>query len=134
MILLHKSIKRSEDYVRSLKKLFEINCKTIDGVIETFNNGREQGFVIKIYNSYNRDSDLCIWLFESLDEKNIQIAYGTHSNIDKQNNWIEKKKNNFKEYPIITDIKVRIIADLFDNIKKYYSLDEEISYETSFKI
>lgn len=38
MILLHRSLKRSEDYMRSMRRLFEVNCKTIDGVIETFNN------------------------------------------------------------------------------------------------
>ena len=38
MIIVHKSLKRSDDIVRSLKRYFEVNCKSIDVVIETFNN------------------------------------------------------------------------------------------------
>ena len=32
----------------------------VDGIIETFNDGREQGMVLKIYNKYNADLDICL--------------------------------------------------------------------------
>lgn len=126
MIVFHKSLKRSDDIVRSLKWHFEVNCKSIDAVIETFNNCLEQGYMIKILKSYNRDNDLAIWIYESLKDKNIKVAYGTLSNVDKNNNWIDEKMINFKEYPIVAEIKKKIIQNIFNNVREYYGLNEVI--------
>lgn len=120
--------------MRSMKRFFEVNCKTIDGVIETFNNTIGQGFVLKIYESYNRGNDLVIWMFESLSDKNIQIAYSNHNNLDENNNWIDKSLVNFKTFPIVKNIKVEVINNIYDNIKNYYGLNEEIEYTQEFKI
>ncbi len=86
MILMHKSLKRSDDIMRSLRRYFELNFKTIDGVLEVFNNKIGQGNLIKIFKSYNRSNDLVVWMFKSLNDKNIQIAFSNHSNIDEHNN------------------------------------------------
>lgn len=134
MILLHRSLKRSEDIMRSMKRFFEVNCKTIDGVIETFNNKIGQGFILKVMQSYNRDTDLVIWMFESLKDKNIQLGYSNHANVDEHNNWINKDLVNFKTYPIVKDIKREVVQNIFDNIKEYYGLNEEIEYTKEFKI
>lgn len=134
MIILHKSLKRSDDIMRSLRRFFEVNFKTIDGIIETFNNSIGQGFLIKIFESYNRDNDLVIWFYESLKDKNIQIAYSTLSNLDEHNNWINIKKVNIKTYPIVKDIKIKIIRDIHFSVKDYYGFNEEIEMPKEFKI
>ncbi len=134
MILMHKSLKRSDDIMRSLRRYFELNFKTIDGVLEVFNNKIGQGYLIKIFKSYNRSNDLVVWMFESLNDKNIQIAFSNHSNIDEHNNWIDKDKVNFKIYPIVKDIKKSIIHDIHDIIKDYYGLNEEIEISNEFSI
>ncbi len=134
MILIHKSLKRSDDLMRSLRRYFEINFKTIDGVVEVFNNNIGQGYLIKIFQSYNRSNDLVVWIFESLKDKNIQVAFGNHANIDEHNNWIDKNKVNFKIYPIVKDIKKNIIRDIHDIIKDYYGLNEEIEILNGFSI
>lgn len=126
MILMHKSLKRSDDIMRSLRRFFEINFKTIDGVLEVFNNNTGQGYLLKVFQSYNKSNDLAIWMFQSIENKNIQIAYSTHSNINEHNNWINKNNVNFKIYPIKIDIKKTIIRDICDTLKNYYSLNEEI--------
>lgn len=134
MILMHKSLKRSDDLMRSMRRYFEVNFKTIDGVLEVFNNNIGQGYLIKIFQSYNRSNDLVVWMFESLQDKNIQVAFSNHSNIDEHNNWIDKSKVNFKTYPIVKDIKKTIIHDMYDIIKDYYGLNEEIEVSKGFSI
>ena len=126
MIVFHKSLKRSEDITRSLKRFFELNFKTMDGIIETFNNNIGQGYILKLFHSYNDNNDLAIWLYESLKDKNIQIAYSTLSNIDKNNNWIDIELVNIREYPIKKDIKATIVKNIFNNINNYYGLNEQI--------
>jgi len=130
MILFHKSLKRSDDIIKSLKRYFEVNCKSIDGVIETFNNVNEQGYMLKVFQSYNRDNDLAIWIYESLKDKNIKVAYGTLANVDRNNNWIDASKVNFKDYPIVSEIKKQIIRNIHNNIKEYYGLNESIKIQS----
>lgn len=134
MIVMHKSLKRSEDIMRGLRRYFEINFKSIDGVIENFNNKTGQGYLIKIFESYNRDNDLVVWMFESLKDKDIEIAFSTQSNIDDYNNWVDKEKVNFKVYPIVKDIKKHIIRDIHEIIGEYYGLNEEIEMPKDFSI
>lgn len=134
MILMHKSLKRSDDIMRSFRRFCEVNFKTLDGVLEVFNNEIGQGYVIKIFQSYNKSNDLVVWMFESLSDKNIQVAYSNHSNIDHHNNWIDKKKVNFKEYPIIKNIKRAIINDIYEIVKNYYGLNEEIEIPKGLSI
>ncbi len=134
MIQLHQSLKRSEDIMKSLQRFFEINMKSIDGVIETFSNKSDQGYLVKIFRSFNHETDLVIWFYESLENKNIQIAYSTRNNCDANNNWIDKNKLNIKYYLIKKDIKKTIIQNIFDTVNKYYHLDEIIEMPDSLKI
>ena len=134
MILMHKSLKRSDDIMRSLRNYFRINFKSIDGILEVFNNDIGQGYLFKIFQSYNDNNDLVIWMYESLSDKNIKIAYSIHSNVDENNNWIDEDKVNFKEYPIVKDIKKKIIKDIYDTIRDYYGFDEEIEIPKELNI
>lgn len=134
MIIMHKSLKRSDDIMRSFRRFCEVNFKTLDGVIEVFNNKIGQGYLIKVFQSYNKNNDLVVWLFESLKDKNIKIAFSNHSNIDEHNTWIDKNKVNIKTYSIVKDIKKTIINDIYDIVKDYYGLNEEIEYTNDLKI
>lgn len=134
MILMHKSLKRSDDIMRSFRRFCEVNFKTLDGVLEVFNNKIGQGYVIKIFQSYNKNNDLVVWMFESLSNKNIQVAYSNHSNIDQYNSWIDKNKVNFKEYPIVKNIKRAVINDIYKIVKDYYGLTEEIEIPKGLSI
>ena len=74
------------------------------------------------------------YIYESLKDKNIQVAYSTLSNVDEFNNWIDKEQLNVKVYPIVKEIKRDIVSDVFNNIINYYGLDEQIEEEKSLKI
>ncbi len=134
MILMHKSLKRSDDIMRSLRNYFRINFKFIDGILEVFNNDIGQGYLFKIFQSYNDNNDLVIWMYESLSDKNIKIAYSIHSNVDENNNWIDEDKVNFNEKEIVKDIKKKIIKDIYDTIRDYYGFDEEIEIPKELNI
>ena len=99
-----------------------------------FNNKDYQGYILKIMHSFNKGNDLVIWFYESLKDKNIQVAYSTLSNVDEFNNWIDKEQLNVKVYPIVKEIKRDIVSDVFNNIINYYGLDEQIEEEKSLKI
>ena len=73
-------------------------------------------------------------LFEALNDKNIKIAFSNHTNIDEHNNWIDINKINIKTYSIVKDIKKKIINDIYDIVKDYYCLNEEIEYTNDLKI
>lgn len=108
MILLHKSLKRSEDLIKSIRYNIDNNCNTLSGIIECFKNQKIQVYILKIFHSFNRDNDLAIWLYESIGDKYIGVAYSTLSNVDKYNNWINQEKVNIKRYLIVTEIKRNI--------------------------
>ena len=134
MLLLHKSLKRSDDIMRSFRRFCEVDFKTIDGVVEVFNNNKYQGYVIKLFQSYNENNDLAIWIFESQVDKNIVIAYSTRANIDDVNNWKKAKEVNCKSYPIKAEIKRKIISDMHQTISDYYGLNEEIEKPKSLQL
>ena len=103
MLILHKSLKRSDDIIKSFRRMCEVDFKEIDGIIEVFNNKIGQGYLLKIFSTYNNYNDLVICIYESLDE-NV----------------------NFKKYSIIKDIKIGIINDIKDIVGAYYGLNDKI--------
>lgn len=76
-----------------------------DGVIGVFNDGIEEGSVIKIYDTFNPNIDLCIWCYLPSDREannQIKILVGHHSDCANNNMWL-------KELPskIFTQAKAR---------------------------
>ena len=41
---------------------------------------------MKIYNTYIPGTDLCIWLYEDLEDKKINVIIGNHNNLLLVNN------------------------------------------------
>lgn len=61
-----------------------------DGVVETFNNGKEQGCVLKVFDKYNPNLDLCFWVYmpSNRDINNqISVVVGKHINCNNMNMW-----------------------------------------------
>ncbi len=134
MLILHKSLKRSDDIIKSFRRMCEVDFKEIDGIIEVFNNKIGQGYLLKIFSTYNNYNDLVIWIYESLDEKKINVAFSSHANVDANNNWIDVENVNFKKYSIIKDIKIGIINDIKDIVGAYYGLNDKIEHLNGISI
>lgn len=90
MIVWNEKIKKTENVVNAvINQLYKINIDT-DGVAEIFNNGKEQGCVLKIFDKYNPNLDLCFWIFLPSDRtmnNQISVIVGKHINCNKLNMW-----------------------------------------------
>lgn len=51
------------DLFKAVENEFRRRDINIDGIFETFNDGKEQGMVLKLYNKYNADLDICLWAY-----------------------------------------------------------------------
>ena len=90
MILWNEKIKKSQDVINAIiNELYKDNINT-DGVAETFNNGKEQGCVLKIFDKYNPNLDLCFWIYMPSNRtinNQIKVIVGKHINCTNSNLW-----------------------------------------------
>lgn len=92
MIVWNEKIRRSEDVINAvINQLYKENINT-DGEVEIFNNGVEQGCVLKIFDKYNPNLDLCFWIYlekERQTNNEITVIVGKHMNCTEMNMWDE---------------------------------------------
>ncbi len=92
----------------------------LDGVVEVFKEYDKQGYIMKIFKTYDPDTDLCLWVYEDLNNKTIHTIRGNHNNCDNFNRCIGDGLE-YRQYPIVTDIKKKIVSNLTDDIYGYYN-------------
>lgn len=80
---------------------------------------------MKIYKNYEPENDICVWVYEDLNKKTIHTVLGNHNNCDNLNCY---DGNNlvYNEYPVISDIKKKIVSNLVENIYEYYDKNMRI--------
>ncbi len=86
----------------------------IDGIIDVFNNGSEEGVLLKIFDKYNSKSDLCIWAFlprERDCDNQMKVIIGTHKDCGPNNFW----KDNLP-YKIFTETRA---IELHKKVRNY---------------
>jgi len=90
IIVWNEKIRKSEDIIKGIiDELYKLNINT-DGVVEIFNDGKEQGCLLKIYDKYNPNLDLCFWLYMPEDRSinnEIKVIIGKHINCNELNMW-----------------------------------------------
>lgn len=90
MIVWNEKIKKSQDVIQAvINQLYKETINT-DGVVEIFNNGKEQGCVLKLFDKFNPNLDLCMWVYMPSDRKinnHIEVIIGKHINCNKLNMW-----------------------------------------------
>jgi hypothetical protein len=124
MIKKHNSLVRAEKILNSFKNSTYQN-DTLDGVIEAFKQSNRQGYVLKIYKNYEPDSDICLWVYEDRKAKKIYVIQGTHNNCDELNNYCGYNLS-YKEYPIVSDIKRKIVDDMIKDVYSFYDKEFKI--------
>lgn len=90
MILWNEKVRRSQDIVNAVVNQLLKETINTDGVAEIFNNGKEQGCVLKIFDKYNPNIDLCFWVYLPSDRtvnNQVEIIIGKHINCNKLNMW-----------------------------------------------
>lgn len=90
MIVWNEKIKKSQDVIQAvINQLYKETINT-DGVVEIFNNGKEQGCVLKLFDKFNPNLDLCMWVYMPSDRKvnnHIEVVVGKHINCNQLNMW-----------------------------------------------
>lgn len=130
MIVKHKCLNYSERVLKSVIDKCNKNFKGLDGILEVFNNTREQGFVLKIYDSYDPTYDTCIWVFEIPLQDQLNVIFGNRKDCTIDNQWNEEM---FKSRITFDSLQTKnIINMIYDYIKeKYY---KDIDYDIKLNI
>lgn len=133
MIVWSDKIRKSNDIFKSvIAELLKLNID-LDGVIEIFNNGIEQGTLLKIFDTYNPDVDICIWSYlpqERDCDNQMEVLIGHHSDCTNNNMW----KDNVKP-TIFTQTRAR---ELHKEVRDYIlevltsRLDKKINRKENF--
>lgn len=79
-----------------------------------------QGYLVKIYKDYDIESDICVWVYEDLENKTIHTLIGKHIDCNNLNQPDGEDIKDYK-YPVVSDIKKIIVENLLDTIYKYYN-------------
>lgn len=106
MIVWSDRIKKATDIFKAVSnQLLKLEFD-VDGVIEIFNNGAEQGTLLKIFDKYDPTLDLCIWVYlpRERDYNNqMEVLVGHHIDCTENNMWRENVKPK-----IFTQIRARV--------------------------
>ena len=125
MIVKHRCLNYSERVIKSVVDRCNKEFKGLDGILEVFNNAREQGFILKIYDSYDPTYDTCIWVFEIPLQEQLNVIFGNRGECSKENYWTEEM---FKSRIKFDSLQSKEVIDvIFDYIKDKY--DKEIDYD-----
>jgi len=130
MIVKHKCLNYSERVIKSVIDKANKEFKGMDGILEVFNNKREQGFVLKIYDSYDPDYDTCVWVFEIPLQEQLNVIFGKRIDATIDNKWTDEM---FKSRITFDSLQVKEVIDLiFNHLKEKY--DKEIKDSINMKL
>lgn len=119
MIVWNEKVKKSEDVIKAvINQLYKDQINT-DGVVEIFNNGKEQGCVLKLFDKYNPNLDLCIWAYLPNNRKmnnHMEIIIGKHINCNNLNMWDGADLELFPIFDKIIKIDSLLDDDEIDHI------------------
>lgn len=121
IIKKHKSLTRAEQIINSFINSMYQN-DNLDGVVEVFKEKDKQGYVMKLYKTYDPESDICLWVYEDLNRKTIHTIMGNHNNCDDLNCY-DGDDLVYNQYPVVTDIKKKIVSNLVEYIYDHYGKD-----------
>lgn len=123
LIVKHKCLNYSERVIKSVIDKCNKDFKGLDGILEVFNNTREQGFVLKIYDSYDPTYDTCIWVFEIPLQDQLNVIFGNRKDCTADNHWNEEM---FKSRITFNSLQTKEVIDtIFDYIKESYDKDKD---------
>ena len=75
--------------------------------------------MLKIYKTFDPESDICIWIYEDKKVKTIHTIIGGHNNCNELNIFCGTGLKH-DEYPIISNIKKDIVLNLINQVYCHY--------------
>lgn len=130
MIIKHKSLNLSDRIFKAIIDKSNKEFKGLDGIIEVFINEREQGYVLKIYDSFDPEFDTCLWLFEMPLQEEINVILGSRKDCLKNNAWTKELFNRRVKFNTVNYKEVE--EYIFDYLKNTY--DKELNNEIKISI
>lgn len=124
MIAKHKSIILPLKVMNATNN-YLIKHRELDGVIEVFNNSKNQGYVLKIFHAYDKKRDKCIWAYEDFKNDELNIVVGNHDDCDEYNNF-SSNALLLKTYPVKWDVAHTSAQDISNYIYKEYNKNFKI--------
>lgn len=130
MIVWNEKIKKSQDVIQAvINQLYKETINT-DGVVEIFNNGKEQGCVLKLFDKFNPNLDLCMWVYMPSDRKvnnHIEVIIGKHINCNKLNMWDGDELESFvfensKAREMHNQTRDFMLEKIKDNFERTYNI------------
>lgn len=98
MIIWNEKIRKSQDIINAvINQLYKEDINT-DGVAEIFNNGKEQGCVLKLFDKYNPNLDICMWIYMPTNRpinNHVEVIVGKHLNCNEFNMWNDNSLESF---------------------------------------
>ncbi|MBO5530500.1 MAG: hypothetical protein J5970_03800 [Bacilli bacterium] len=131
MILKHKSIDYSSRIVNAIYDKANKDFRGLDGIIEVFNNSRDQGYILKIYDSYDPEYDTCVWIYDQPYDEKLVVIYGNRLDCSVDNSWNKEMFDTRQEYilsekgGVIAGIDL-VVNDVFNTLKEKYDKDEKM--------
>ena len=105
----------------------------IDGIIEIFNDGIEQGGLLKVYDKYAPELDYCIWAYlpkERDCNNQMRVLIGYHTDCKENNTWSDNVKSTLftqnRASELHDEVRDYIINFLKSNINKEITIDEKM--------
>lgn len=130
MIVWNEKVKKSEDVIKAvINELYKEHINT-DGVVEIFNDGKEQGCVLKLFDKYNPNLDMCLWIYMPSNRNinnHIELIIGKHSNCNKLNMWDGTDLETYsfedsKARQMHNKIRDFIIETIIKNMERTYEI------------
>lgn len=134
MIVINEKIKKPTDVLKAADvELIRAGIK-IDATAEAFNDGMEQGMVLKIFDKYNPDIDLCIWAYLPTERdvhNQMKILVGRQSNCKTNNLWddsdlTEKIITNDRSYEMHKEARSFVMDVIREHLDKTHDLKTRI--------
>lgn len=130
MIIKHKSLNLSDRIFKSIIDRANKEFKGLDGIVEVFINEREQGYILKIYDSFDPEYDTCLWLFEMPLQEELNIIIGSRKDCLDNNAWTKEAFNKRVKFKATSYKEVEDY--IFDYLKNTY--DKELNNEIKLSI
>ena len=116
-----QSIRVSErvfDYAKQFLAPLLEDGVNLSGYLQTFTNGREQGYYLTVYNrdNYNKP-DLLIWAYQNRSSDDIMVVEMTGFAVDgnfSEEAYNNKKQFKFKEEALAAEYIVERIKEYFE--------------------
>jgi len=129
MIVWNKKIKVADSVFKAVDFALKEKNIDVDGVVDYFNNGKEQGALLKIFDKYNPEIDICIWAYLPAERdchNQMEVLIGLHKDCTDNNLWSSVVSTKVITQNRVLDLKYEvrdyIVNTIISRLDKMYEI------------